>query len=364
MSKPKQEDPGQFSHAARLLVLFAMFIIIVAGLKAAAPLLVPLLLAIFLALLCLPALNWFTSKRVPGWLSVTLLFAGIFLVGSVLLTIVGGSVEQLRGNLGQYKQTWEAKEQRAKDWVREKLPGKFPEEEEKPDKPSKLDDFFDEDRLFSLATAAIGQFGSVVGNLIMVLLLFVFLLSELQSLPAKISAIRPEGAEETGQFNRIVHDVNRYVGIKTIVSFATGICAGITCAAVGVDFPVLWGLIAFLMNFIPNIGSFMAAIPPLLLTVVQPGLGLSEAIIVASAYAGINFIIGNVIEPRMMGKSLDLSTLVVFVSLVFWGWVFGAVGMLLSVPLTMVIKIACETSPTTRPIAILLGSGEGLTEGG
>ena len=363
------EDPGQFSRAARLLVLAGMFVIVVAGLKAASAILVPLLLAIFLALLCLPCLNLLTGKGLPNWLSVLLVFGGIFLIGAVLVTVVGGSVEQLQGNLAAYRKTYKEKEDKLKDWFNENLPSRAEPEEKASeagatddDKKGGFADFLDEDRVFSMATSAISQFSSIVGNLVMVLLLFAFLLTELQSLPSKLDAIRGPGAEETGQFERIVHDVNRCVAIKTIVSVATGVLAGSACALVGVDFPLLWGLIAFIMNFIPNIGSVMAAIPPLVLTIVQPGLGISEALVLIAAYTGINFGIGNMIEPKMMGKSLDLSTLVVFVSMVFWGWVFGAVGMLLSVPLTMVIKIACETSPTTRPIAILLGSGENLPE--
>jgi len=122
----------------------------------------------------------------------------------------------------------------------------------------------------------------------------------------------------------------------------------------GVDFAMLWGLLAFFFNFVPNIGSIIAAIPPVVLAIVQPGMGLGVATWVAIGYALINIVIGNVVEPRVMGRGLGLSTLVVFLSLIFWGAVLGPVGMLLSVPLTIIARIILAGHERTRWIAILL----------
>jgi predicted PurR-regulated permease PerM len=130
----------------------------------------------------------------------------------------------------------------------------------------------------------------------------------------------------------------------------------IALAIIGVDYPILWGLLAFLLNFIPTFGSILAAVPPVLLAVVQ--LGVGEAFFIAIFYVLVNVIVGSVLEPRFMGKGLDLSSLVVFLSLVFWGWILGPVGMLLSVPLTIMVKIALENSEDTRWIGVMLGAGE------
>jgi predicted PurR-regulated permease PerM len=146
------------------------------------------------------------------------------------------------------------------------------------------------------------------------------------------------------------------MAIQTVISLATGACVAIFLTIMGVDYPLLWGVLAFLLNYIPNIGSIMAALPPVLLTIIQFGLG--RAVGVAIGYLVINMTIGNVISPHLMGRGLGLSTLVVFLSLIFWGWILGPVGMLLSVPLTMTVKIALESSEDTRWIAILLGSEE------
>ena len=143
------------------------------------------------------------------------------------------------------------------------------------------------------------------------------------------------------------------MAIKTLTSLATGIFVGIWLAILGIDYPVLWGLVAFLLNYVPNIGSIIAAIPAVLLSFIQ--IDMFHALFAALGYVIVNIVIGSVIEPRVMGRGMGLSTLVVFLSLVFWGWVLGPVGMLLSVPLTMILKIALEHNEDTRWIAVLLG---------
>jgi predicted PurR-regulated permease PerM len=142
------------------------------------------------------------------------------------------------------------------------------------------------------------------------------------------------------------------------VSLGTGLCVSIGLFFLGLDYAPLWGLLAFLFNYIPNVGSIIAAVPAVLLAVVQ--LDLGHALLVAALYLIVNVIMGNAVEPRLMGQKLGLSALVIFISLVFWGWVLGPVGMLLSVPLTMVVKIALEVNESTRWLAILLSSDGSL----
>ncbi len=143
------------------------------------------------------------------------------------------------------------------------------------------------------------------------------------------------------------------MGIKTIISMITGFIIGIAMWLIGVDYPVLWGVLAFMLNFVPGIGSIIAAVPAILLALVQ--LGFSTAMLVAGVFLVVNIVIGSFIEPRYMGKGLGLSKLVVFSSLIFWGWVLGPVGMLLSVPLTITIKLALDSKPETQWLGHLLG---------
>jgi len=147
--------------------------------------------------------------------------------------------------------------------------------------------------------------------------------------------------------------LNAYFGTKALTSLVTGILVTISLAIIGVDFPLLWGFLAFLLNFIPNIGSIIAAIPAILLALVQ--LGFPSAIAVAIVFLIVNVLIGNVIEPRLMGKNLGLSPLIVFVSLIFWGYVLGTVGMLLATPLTMTIKIIFDNMEETKHLGLMMG---------
>jgi len=149
-----------------------------------------------------------------------------------------------------------------------------------------------------------------------------------------------------------------YMVLKAIISMFTGLIVWIALVIIGTDYAFLWAVVAFLFNFIPNIGSIIAAVPAVLLTLVQ--LGAFSSIIVSLLYIVINVLIGSVVEPKVMGKGLGLSTLVVFLSLIFWGWLLGIVGMLLSIPLTIMVKIILDENEKTRWISVLLGSGDDL----
>jgi len=185
------------------------------------------------------------------------------------------------------------------------------------------------------------------------LLTVTFILLEASSFPVKLRAVLGDPRQAFPQFTRFVGDIERYMVIKTLISLATGLLIGIWLFILGVDFPVLWGFLAFLLNYVPNVGSTIAAVPAVLLALIQ--LGIGSAVMATSGYMAINFILDNVIETRLMGRRLGLSTLVVFVSLIFWGSLLGPVGMVLCIPLTMTLKFACENNKGTQWIAVLLG---------
>jgi AI-2 transport protein TqsA len=200
----------------------------------------------------------------------------------------------------------------------------------------------------------LNELGGVLKNGFLILLTVIFMLLEASSIPVKLRSIFHDPDASLGHLEYFADTVVRYIGIKTVISFVTGAFVAVFLTILGVDYPLLWGLLAFILNYIPNIGSIMAAVPAVLLTIIQ--LGPGRALAVAIGYVVINMAMGNAIEPRLMGQRLGLSTLVVFLSLIFWGWILGPVGMLLSVPLTMTVKIALDTSEDTRWISVLLGS--------
>jgi predicted PurR-regulated permease PerM len=210
-----------------------------------------------------------------------------------------------------------------------------------------------------MTASVLSGFGKVLTNAFFILLTVIFILLEASGFPDKLHVALVDPDKSFNYLDKTIHNVQRYMAIKTWVSLATGVIIAVWLTILGVDYPLLWGMLAFLLNYVPSIGSIIAAVPAVLLALIQ--LGTGSALLTGLGYVVVNVVIGSVIEPKIMGRGLGLSTLVVFLSLVFWGWVFGPVGMLLSVPLTMAVKIALDSNEDTRWIAILLGS-EASTE--
>jgi AI-2 transport protein TqsA len=142
--------------------------------------------------------------------------------------------------------------------------------------------------------------------------------------------------------------------VKTLISVATGLAIWLWLLILGVDYPVLWGTLAFLLNYVPNIGAIIAAVPAFLLALLQLGVGF--ALLTVLGFVVVNTGLGNLIEPKLMGRRLSLSALVVFLSMVFWGWILGPIGMILSVPMTSLVKVALESFEGTHGLAIMMGS--------
>ncbi len=330
--------------SSNFLVSFAAFIIIIAGLKVASSFIVPFLLALFFAIVCLPIFHFLHKRGIPDGLSLVLIFLLIFVILGFVGVVIGTSVQGFSENLPEYQKNLSGLVQKSFG-LAEKLGIKLPKE--------KLLNVFNPTLLIRYIATSLKSFGSVMSNSIFTILVVIFILTESAAFSKKLAFIA-KSPETVSYFETFLNNVAQYMTLKTFTSLATGLFVTLMLWLVGVHYAFLWGLAAFLLNYIPTIGSFIAAVPAILLSLVQ--FGVSRTLIVAAGYLIINFTIGNVVEPKIMGKGLGLSTLVVFLSLVFWGWVFGPVGMFLSVPLTMVVKIALDSQENTRWIAIMLGS--------
>ena len=216
---------------------------------------------------------------------------------------------------------------------------------------------------FNLAGTLVGNalraVGALLSNAFLVLLLVIFILFEAAGFRNKLAVAFGGEGEHLRQLGRMAAQVQQYLVIKTAVSTATGLFIGVWVWMVGLDAPQLWGVLAFAFNFIPTLGSIFAAVPAVLLALIQPDISPVGAVVIAAGYAGVNVVFGNFVEPTLMGRRLGLSTLVVFMSLVFWGWVWGPVGMLFSVPLTMAVKIALENTNEFRWVAVMLDANPG-----
>lgn len=325
-------------------IMLAAVVIVLAGMKAASDLLEPFLLAIFISIVCAPAVSWLTARRVPEALAVLLVMVGLLLVAILSMAVLGASVNGFMQQLPTYQS---ALTERAAGVLN--LLAQLGVDTD----VSSLKQRFDPGVAIGLAGKLMGRFGSVLGNALLILVAVAFILLEAARMPAKVRAATADASNGLDAFNRFAEGVKEYLAIKSVVSLGTGVLVAIWVWILDVDYPLLWGALAFLFNYIPNIGSFLAAIPAVLLAWVLHGT--LNAGLVAAGYIVINTVIGNFIEPRIMGRSLGLSTLVVFVSLIFWGWVLGPVGMVLSVPLTMILRIGLDAHDNTRWIAILLG---------
>jgi len=208
------------------------------------------------------------------------------------------------------------------------------------------------------ATSVLQGMGSIFTNGFIILFILIFTLLESSHFSQKIHyAENMKGS--IGHLEEIMSKIKEYMVLKAIISLLTGFIVWIALVIVGTDYAFLWAVLAFLLNFVPNIGSIIAAVPAVILTLVQ--LGALSAFVVAVVYLAVNIIIGSIVEPKVMGKGLGLSTLIVFLSLLFWGWLLGAVGMLLSIPLTIMAKIVLDANENTKWISILLGTGENLS---
>ena len=330
------------------LLGLAAFMIIVAGLRSAQSLVVPFLISGFLAVMCAPPLRWLQEKRVPAFLALLLVIAGAMTVFMFVVAIAGASIDDfarnIRGPEG-YQSKLAQRQRELLGWLAaHKL--QIPE--------NVSDDNFNPQRLMRFFTGMLASVGGVLSNAFLVLLTLIFILLEAAEFPKKLLVLSKGDASGLERMNKIGESIRRYVSIKTWLSLVTGVLIGLWLKFLGVDYPLLWGLLAFLFNFVPNIGSIIAAVPAVMLATIHPGP--TEALYAAFGYLVVNGIVGNVIEPRVMGRGLGLSTLVVFVSLVFWGWVLGPIGMVLSVPLTMIVKIYLDASDETRWLAILLSA--------
>jgi len=318
-------------------------VVVMAGMQAAAPVLIPLLLSLFITCVCLPPLRWLMDRHISASWAVCLVVVGVVLIGMLIATFAGASVADFSQNIPVYQSRLKVQATE----LLHTLNGLGLNISNQT-----VLDALDPSAAMGFAGKLLAGFGNVLANTFFILLMVIFLLFEAVSLPHKWKYLG-EHAPRTTAVNQFLNSVNRYLVIKTGISFITGLLVTLALSLLGVDYPALWGLLAFLFNYVPNIGSIIAAVPAVLLAWVQ--LGWDSAAYTGLVYIIINIVMGSVIEPRFMGRGVGLSTLVVFVSLVFWGWLLGSVGMLLSVPLTMIVKLALEANPKTQWIAILLG---------
>ena len=332
-------------------MVMASVVIVLAGVKSASAIIIPILLSLFIAIILSPSYNFFRKKRVPDILSIliVILFFIIFII--LIVKLIGTSVTDFSANIDGYS---------------DKLSlyySSLVHDGEIFGFTLPIDTFstiIDSKRIMLFATSIMKSMSSMLTNGFVILLTVVFMLLESTHFAQKIE-FADKSKDTMKQINEIFAKIQNYMVLKSLISLLTGFIIWLALSLIGTDYAFLWAVLAFMLNFIPNIGSIIAAVPAVLITLVQ--YGFVSAFLVVGVYFGVNIIIGSILEPKIMGKGLGLSTLVVFLSLLFWGWLLGIVGMLLSIPLTIMAKITFDANKNTQWISILLGSGEYLNKG-
>jgi AI-2 transport protein TqsA len=327
------------------VVNIAALIIIFTGVIYAKTILCNFLLALFISIICAQPISWLEKKRIPRWLALIIVMLGFIILFSGFTLLVGETLSSFSNNLSKYVSALTTISNSFFQFLNEQGLN-IPQEQ--------ISDLVQPARILQFTASALNKLFNMMGNTFLIFLISLFMLMEFGSFSIKAKAIRSESDNSIFYYSTILQNIRNYLGIKTLLCLSLGILVYLALLIIGVDYPLLWALIAGLMNYIPNIGSIIATIPTVLFALVQ--LGLGGALWTLGSSLLIHIVLGSFIEPRIMGKGLGLSTLVVFLSLLFWGFVLGIVGMFLSVPITMTIKIILEQSEKTKWIAILLGT--------
>ncbi len=319
--------------------------------------LLPFVIALLLSNIFSPILNWLKDRGVPSFISLFVVLLSFGLVLFLLSALVVASTESFISELPKYEQKLSSTIYETSDRLREFLL----EVNLVPDDFAWTEVFSFTDLTGALSRSVSGVF-NIVSYLVLILLFMLFMLYENGQLSKRVHrAFPPDEAKRIATIiGNISGQVQQYLLTKTLISMGTGILTAVVCRFLGVDFALMWGFLAFLLNYIPNIGSIAAALFPFVLSILQFDTW-AVPLMVIILLGVTQTIMGNIVEPRIMAFSLNLSTLVVLLSLIFWGWLWGIWGMILAVPLTATLKIIFENVDSLRPISILM-SGTRIVE--
>lgn len=337
MNIKKQTNIGHY------FIIAASVVVVLAGIKMASVIMVPFLFSIFLAIILAPFFLWLKKIGLGEILSLLLIVILLIAIATLLISLVGNSVEDLSQHIPLYEIKLRSDLRDIMSTL-EKWGVHIPKED--------ILEMFQASSVMKYIANTLKSFGSLLSKSFMVILTVAFMLMEISQFTNKLRQTNSNSLAEFWEINSKIKD---YIFIKSLTSAATGIIITMALKYIGIHYAILWGLVAFMLNFIPTIGSIIAALPALLMAIIQ--FSPTVTLIVGALYLIVNVVIGTILEPRILGRGLGLSPLIVFLSLIFWGWMLGPLGMLLSVPLTILIKIALDTQPNTKWIALLLGTG-------
>ncbi len=330
------------------IILLAAIVIVISGAKLASAILVPFLLSLFITIILMVPVEALMRKSVPTWLSLLIVVAVMLVFFAGIFIIVGTAAAAFSDDLPGYQTKLQALITNVAAWFDARgieISG------------SGLKGALNPERIVTFFQGFIGDVGGALSSIMLIVFTVIFMLSDVSVIKQKLAWHQRKHSQVDKQFGSLSDLtilLSTYIKIKAAVSLLTGILIWLGLSLMGIKYPVLWGMLAFLLNFIPTIGSIIAAFPVLLLALLS--LDPVLLLMIIALYLAVNIVVGNFIEPVWMGEEVGLATLIVFLSMVFWGWLFGPVGMLLSVPLTIAVKFLSLRNSHTLWLAVLLSN--------
>ncbi len=343
---PKITTPPTEKVGLHMLQKLAALVIILAGIHAAADILVPMLLALFFAIVLNPLVTWFLRRGFNRTMAITIVVVVMLIGLTLLFGVLAASLNEFVALLPKYNKELTRKLLNLQEFF------PFLNLHISPERMLKR---MDSEKMVTFATALMTQLSGAMASIVLLVMTVVFMLFEVRHVPYKLRFALSNPQIHIAGLHRALKGVSHYLALKTLISLWTGVIIWLGLELMGIQFALMWGVLGFLLNYIPNIGSVISAIPPMIQALLFNGF--YEFMLVGALFLVVHMVLGNMVEPRMMGHRLGMSTLVVFLSLLFWGWLLGPVGMLLSVPLTSVCKIWMETTVGGSKVAVLLGPG-------
>ncbi|ELX4650073.1 AI-2E family transporter [Escherichia coli] len=342
------ETPQPDKTGMHILLKLASLVVILAGIHAAADIIVQLLLALFFAIVLNPLVTWFIRRGVQRPIAITIVVVVVVMLIALtaLVGVLAASFNEFISMLPKFNKELTRKLFK----LQEMLP--FLNLHMSPERMLQR---MDSEKVVTFTTALMTGLSGAMASVLLLVMTVVFMLFEVRHVPYKMRFALNNPQIHIAGLHRALKGVSHYLALKTLLSLWTGVIVWLGLELMGVQFALMWAVLAFLLNYVPNIGAVISAVPPMIQVLLFNSV--YECILVGALFLVVHMVIGNILEPRMMGHRLGMSTMVVFLSLLIWGWLLGPVGMLLSVPLTSVCKIWMETTKGGSKLAILLGPG-------
>lgn len=342
---------SSFPQTARLLVISACVVLVVAGMRAISDMLSAFFMAVLVAILCIPIQSRLRARGVSPGLSLVLVWVLIIGIGALLIAFIGISSNQVIRKLPDYEVRLQQLE--TSTWTELDRLGLS-------EQTITAIESFDLQSLIPFVSSVLRAILDSLGNILLVALILLYLLMDAPYLPKRLRLALGEDSQWLTRAKLFINGVQRYMLLRTVFGILIAAIQTAVMLLMGVDFAVQWGVLAVITNYIPNVGFIIGLIPPVAVTLLEKGPAMAIFLIVI--YSVVNNVIENFVAPKFVGEELGISALFIFLSLIFWTWVLGAAGALLAVPLTLLIKImVLDANPGVRVLAALISEGSGDT---